>query len=796
MCVKSLLIFSTLIFISILVNGQGVSLTGKVIDKQTKEPIIFAHVFIKNTTIGTTTDESGEFTLQNVSMSSLTEVVFSHLAYLPFYLTTERLRTSMPILIELEPSSIQMALIEIKDKKDDDWNQQMKVFKRAFFGRKRESYCEIKNPWVLEFEKGTDGTLIARAETPLEIQNNFLGYRLDFYLKQFRFSQKEYAIGGDAFFTEMQNGRLEKKWNRNRLAVFLGSPRHLLSSIINNTHKEEGYTLYTIVPGEKNSNSRSEIFSLDIDKKVREWLPKVTKDSTGRGVYRINAEPQIEVHYERKAGERRYYSDVTSSISWIDVKTQGIFLDANGLVSNKLDLIYSGDMSNSRVAELLPFDYYPNTPELKNAFFENAYVSTDRPYYYKGETIFLKAYMHYDHITTRISPSKLLYVDLVDEQRQLVKRYRLRIQNGVATGLIQLTDDLRNGNYFLSAYTKWMLNFKNYQPFTLPVPILNSTEKIVKKDEGTVKEESPIKLSLEDVRVIPNETVNLRLSVTDEFSKPTEASLSISVTDTSEVTFLSEQPTIREIPKQSAVLSMAKTPAFPIENNISFTGVYRNEKGRPKKAKLTFVSKDGSIPFSVNSNRKGKFKIENLDFYDTAHMYVMVNDNNSIFGKIEIQEARTPNITAEPYPGLKIYNKDSAQKKDVHLKSARRRTLVGETKDINTELSLFDFKQDKKLEEGDQYNWVPPKSFEKLTQSSPKPKPFYLVGYVRPAQIKNYVRGAALIYWNANINFDESGISKISFPSGGKEAVYRVVIEGFLDDTYVRHVSFIEVKNK
>lgn len=53
---------------SLVANAQkvGGSLTGTVVDKTTKEPIAHVQVFVKGTTLGTTTDTNGNYTLKNI----------------------------------------------------------------------------------------------------------------------------------------------------------------------------------------------------------------------------------------------------------------------------------------------------------------------------------------------------------------------------------------------------------------------------------------------------------------------------------------------------------------------------------------------------------------------------------------------------------------------------------------------------------------------------------------------------------------------------------------------------------
>ena len=59
--------------------------------------------------------------------------------------------------------------------------------------------------------------------------------------------------------------------------------------------------------------------------------------------------------------------------------------------------------------------------------------------------------------------SKILYVELLTPDGFLVERQQLEMPNGTANGAFVLTDSLYAGYYELRAYTRWMLNFGQYE---------------------------------------------------------------------------------------------------------------------------------------------------------------------------------------------------------------------------------------------------------------------------------------------------------------------------------------------
>ena len=62
---RSLLFVVLFIAFPILLNSQNITITGSVKDESTSEPIQFSNVFLKNAHKGTTTDETGKFSIQS-----------------------------------------------------------------------------------------------------------------------------------------------------------------------------------------------------------------------------------------------------------------------------------------------------------------------------------------------------------------------------------------------------------------------------------------------------------------------------------------------------------------------------------------------------------------------------------------------------------------------------------------------------------------------------------------------------------------------------------------------------------
>ena len=103
---------------------------------------------------------------------------------------------------------------------------------------------------------------------------------------------------------------------------------------------------------------------------------------------------------------------------------------------------------------------------------EKVYVHLDNNCYFQGDTIWYKAYVVKADTYEPLPQSRILYVELMDEQGYLVERQQLVVdEGGNAHGQFALPDSAFAGYYEIRAYTKWMLNFGYEHEQILPEKI-------------------------------------------------------------------------------------------------------------------------------------------------------------------------------------------------------------------------------------------------------------------------------------------------------------------------------------
>lgn len=96
-------------------TASFIAINGKIIDSESKKPIMYANAFIMGTTIGTVANGTGEFLLKIPKDKSNGEVGFSHLGYKTKTLPVSSLKTNETILLEAELVTLQEIIVRIEE---------------------------------------------------------------------------------------------------------------------------------------------------------------------------------------------------------------------------------------------------------------------------------------------------------------------------------------------------------------------------------------------------------------------------------------------------------------------------------------------------------------------------------------------------------------------------------------------------------------------------------------------------------------------------------------------------------
>ncbi len=129
-----------------------------------------------------------------------------------------------------------------------------------------------------------------------------------------------------------------------------------------------------------------------------------------------------------------------------------------------------------------------------NDYPEKVYVQTDKPYYTTGDDIWYTAYLLNGITHQKSEKSRVLYVELINEQDSILSKKQLYVNDVSVAGDFKIDKTWRPGNYILRAYTNYMRN-KNadyfFQKQILIWNVIENDSLTNIADIGTLK--SPIK---------------------------------------------------------------------------------------------------------------------------------------------------------------------------------------------------------------------------------------------------------------------------------------------------------------
>lgn len=340
------------------------SISGRVTDSLSSNPIPSANVFLSGTNIGGVSDLEGYYSIDGVPPGTY-EVIFSHLSY--------SMKTNLVSRFSPGVKTIDAQLVEQLNFLDTvnvvskrligprERARYIRIFENEFLGRSSiSSRCELLNPEVLDFIYDSNRDLLeVFALEPLSIINDYLGYEITYIFESFQKEGNEVKFYGKARFGNLQpeSKREARQWLRNRKRVYDGSFLHFRRSLIDGKLKENGFKI-SIVPTDDLSGITS---SKERIVKRRDIL-RATEESS----YLLSFDDFLRVVFRRrpdKSYRNQFYEERGSlnvQLSLIQTNDEPVILRKNGRMEFPGVATY-GYWYWERVGDLLPENYDPES---------------------------------------------------------------------------------------------------------------------------------------------------------------------------------------------------------------------------------------------------------------------------------------------------------------------------------------------------------------------------------------------------------------------------------------------------
>ncbi len=346
-------------------EAEGVRIEGTILDVDTSEPLVGAHVFLASRLQGTTTDFNGRFVIENVLPGSY-KVVASIIGYESRSVVLDVTPDQVPgdIAILLKAAVYELDGLVVEDTQPKEWKKQLARFEELFLGTStnaKESL--IVNNYVLSFKEEED-FFEAFASEALQIENNNLGYKLTFVLDQFKYDIQQglkFTLGTWRFVEmESKDRREVHKWEKQRELTFKGSLQHLLWAMVHLRTDQEGFDL---LRDKSNQALSPEQFLTKYHPLDERTILRRTKKPYE---YKMAFRDYIRVYYERKGDRAKLFekrkSPPAEQLSYMKMNRVGeITIHESGYLYTPMGVSSSvtvfGHLASRGVADLLPQEY-------------------------------------------------------------------------------------------------------------------------------------------------------------------------------------------------------------------------------------------------------------------------------------------------------------------------------------------------------------------------------------------------------------------------------------------------------
>jgi len=252
--------------------------------------------------------------------------------------------------VQLVPKLLSGELVHVQAESPKMWKKHLERFTEYFIGATENARsCTILNPHVLMFEENLEqNEFLARTDSILVIDNQALGYRVRIVLEQFRLHRDSLYYTIYPFYTEMttQDEKQQHRWEKQRRTTYEGSFRHFLSSLAREKVEQEYFEL------QRQNEAPVTASKLDI----------VHSDTSAAFKY-LMYDGYVKVVYKglSRSGQGAYASGSQSSFptSYIKLNYGYALIDTFGNEWTKMGITRLGYWTRERIADMLPFDYYP-----------------------------------------------------------------------------------------------------------------------------------------------------------------------------------------------------------------------------------------------------------------------------------------------------------------------------------------------------------------------------------------------------------------------------------------------------
>jgi hypothetical protein len=242
--------FIAIFLIIVCLPNYSQVISGVVFDNETKKQIPYANVFFNGTTIGTYTDNFGNFDLI-LPKDGKFPIAISAIGYESILLSDYATDHSLSVFLNPKIYELDEVIVSSKMSLEDRMTRKyyLNLFKKQFLGESlNANQCKILNENYIVFQYLNDKDILkAYSNNPLIIINKALGYQITYYIVTFECSSSGDSLNlfGYSVFKDniIQKDQKKVRAEKRRRFAYLGSRMQLFRSLWDNDLDSIGFTL-------------------------------------------------------------------------------------------------------------------------------------------------------------------------------------------------------------------------------------------------------------------------------------------------------------------------------------------------------------------------------------------------------------------------------------------------------------------------------------------------------------------------------------------------------------------------
>ena len=298
--------------------------------------------------------------------------------------------------------------------------------------------------------------------------------------------------------------------------------------------------------------------------------------------------------------------------------------------------------------------------EKSNPIKENVYISTNSNVVLTGERLYFSVICIKNN-NTYSDLSKIAYVELVNDSKEVIKRQKLSLNDGKSQSFFFIPSDFKTGNYKIIGYTNWMLDSNDIELNPINISIINTYQPLqlkenqlatINKDFSNNLIEEKTKLSLHDKKIY-NKRELVKLSLPDFIKLNPSSNYSLKVSKKDSLTDFFKKSTGIKNEKIKLVRKTAEKPISEIRGEIISGKITSKQKNISLKNIDLVITITNKTPFIkiIQTNHLGNFAFSIESKSDNSNLLIQVLNDD--YDKYDIEINTTEYLD---YSSLKFEN--------------------------------------------------------------------------------------------------------------------------------------------